>query len=142
MERIGRVATWLELAVAPEWRRQAAQIQVHEVGQGKDACYTVSIDGRCVCTGNGQLTTFRGRPAVERFLAMLRVDDFEIGEPHPDLCEYPRGHYCLGLNQQKSLCPCDECVEECNACCPTQNLVDRGEWMAPVPGWRGDASCV
>lgn len=102
-----RVATWLELAVAPEWRRKTMRVQVHPIGCDEDQCYTLTMDGRCLCTGSGQLTTFRGRPAVERFLRMARVEHFEFGEPEPDLRRYPRGHYCLALGRQNTLCSCD-----------------------------------
>lgn len=139
MNMSGRVATWLELAVAPEWHRQAVHVRVHQVGAGKDECYTLSMDGRCVCTSNGQLTTFRGRPAVERFLEMVRVHDAEVGEPDPDLRAFPRGHYCLSLDRQNTLCPCEECRDDGMQVCMPRCSTARANWLPPMPEWRSDA---
>lgn len=142
MNRSGRVATWLELAVAPEWRRQSAHIRVHQVGEGKDECFTVSMDGRCVCTSNGQLTTFKGRAAVERFLNMVRIDEFEIGDPDPDLREFPRGHYCLSLNRENTLCPCNECSDDGMQLCMPACSTARSGWLPPMPEWRAESCRV
>lgn len=111
MAHSARVATWLELAVAPAWRLHSTHIRVHPVGPEGDQCFAVSMDGRRLCATNGKLTTFRGRRAVEHFLSMVHVDDFEFGAPYhperPNAC----GHFCLCLNQQDSLTPCDEYCE-------------------------------
>lgn len=142
MDMSGRVATWLELAVAPEWHRQAVNIRVHQVGEAKDQCYTLSMDGRCVCTSNGQLTTFRGRPAVERFLEMVRVDDFEYGDPDPDLRAFPHGHYCLSLDQQNTLCACEECRSDGMPVCMPIGSSANATWLPPVPDWRTDSCSI
>ncbi|MBR0566062.1 hypothetical protein J5J83_08035 [Azoarcus sp. L1K30] len=132
MENIGRVATWLELAIAPEWRREAMRICVHPVGPEDDQCFAVSMDGRRLCASDGKLTTFRGRRAVERFLSMVHIDDFDICAPDPTIRTFPRGHFCLCLNRQNCLSPCEEHCEE-DGQAPASCKRGQFEWHQVAP---------
>jgi len=139
MDRNGRVATWLELAVAPEWRRKTMNVCVHPIGEKGEQCFAISMDGRYLCASNGQLTTFRGRPAVERFLHMVQIDSFDLAAPDPRMNAFPRGYFCLSLNRQNSLGPCAEQIDRdtqtCSPTCgpdqtkwhPAASVSDRGE---------------
>ena len=129
MERIGKVATWLELAVAPEWRRKTMQVCVHPVGTGKEQCFAISMDGRRLCASNGQLTTFRGRSAVERFLHMVQIDTFDLAEPDPTMSAFPRGYFCMCLNRQNSLGPCSEHADVDEASCSPSCNAGQVEWI-------------
>ncbi|AYH43198.1 hypothetical protein [Azoarcus sp. DN11] len=103
----GKVATWLELAVAPDWRRQQCRIRVHMVGPREGACYAISMDGRWLCAGSGELTVFRGLSAALHFLKLLRIEDFEPGEPAGMPAVGTGRHYCMCADKKKGLLPCD-----------------------------------
>ncbi|MDD2872223.1 MAG: hypothetical protein PHG21_01215 [Azoarcus sp.] len=134
MDRNGRVATWLELAVAPEWRRKTMNVCVHPIGARDDQCFAISMDGRHLCASNGQLTTFRGRPAVERFLHIVQIDSFNLAEPDPGMNSFPRGYFCLCLNRQNNLGPCAEQLDgDTPTCSPTCGL-GQTEWHPAASG--------
>lgn len=103
----GKLATWLELAVAPDWRRSACKIRVHALGQRDGGCYAISMDNRWLCVGSGGLTVFRGLSAALRFLKLLRIDNFEPGEAADvaSLCTGER--YCLYEDKNRGLLACD-----------------------------------
>lgn len=106
MEVTGGVATWLELAVAPEWRKRQSKIRLHAVGGEEGGCFALSMDGRWLCASGGRLTLFRGREAAEHFLKAVRIDRFEIGEPPPrKLCCDGR-HFGLRLDRKGCLTAC------------------------------------
>lgn len=102
-----RVATWLELAIAPEWRRQHCSVRVHALGnRSKGGCYALSMNDRWLCTGDGSLTVFKGIDAALRFLKVVRVEDFEPGET-PDVDVIGNGRqYCLCVGRGGELTPC------------------------------------
>ncbi len=133
MDRNGRVATWLELAVAPEWRRKSMHVCVHPVGAGDDQCFAISMDGRRLCASNGQLTTFRGRLAVERFLHMVQIETFDLAEPDPGMSSFPRGYFCLCLNRQNCLSPCAEQVDHTEPTCSPTCSLGQVEWHPHAP---------
>lgn len=94
------VATWLELAAAPPARRRSMNVRIHPIGNDEEQCFSLTVDGRCLCAGSGALTIFKGRPAVERFLRVARVERFEFGPPEPRLDDFPSGYFCLALDCQ------------------------------------------
>lgn len=103
----GKLATWLELAVAPDWRRSTCKIRVHALGQREGGCYAISMDNRWLCVGNGGLTVFHGLSAALRFLKLLRIDNFEPGEAADvgSVCNGRR--YCLSEVKDRGLLACD-----------------------------------
>lgn len=103
----GKVATWLELAVAPDWHRERRRIRVHAVGPREGTCYAISMDDRWLCAGSGELTVFHGLSAALHFLKLLRIEDFEPGEA-TDLPSVGSGQrYCMCTDKNKGLQPCD-----------------------------------
>ena len=107
MQMPGRVATWLELAVAPEWRRQHCRVRVHALGgRGSGGCYALSMDGRWLCTGDGRLTVFKGIDAALRFLKVVRVEDFEPGDAPEGGTVCDGQHHCLCVGRDGELGPC------------------------------------
>jgi len=90
-------ATWLELAVAPIWRRDKFVVKVHSVLQRSENCFVLSVDERWLCSGEGKLTVFRSGDAVDRFLQLLGVTVRQVGEPVDDVADEACGHHCLQL---------------------------------------------
>lgn len=111
----GRVATWLELAVAPEWRRANCKIRVHAVGQRDGGCYAISMDDRWLCVGTGGLTIFHGLSAALHFLKLLRIDDFEPGETADVAWAGKSERYCLCTDKSRGLLPCSCSPDRCSA---------------------------
>ncbi len=107
MEGTERVATWLELAAAPLLGEGQSKVKLHPVGHKRGGCFAISMDGRWLCAGNGDLTIFKGIEAALHFLKLLRVEAFEPGEaaPHAEVCGH-KGHYCLKADRNKGLLPC------------------------------------
>ena len=105
-----KVATWLELAVAPDWRRNDCRVRIHAVAGRDDNCYTISIDDRWLCVGSGELTVFHGLSAALHFLKLLRVEDFEPGETTPLPSVNSGNYYCLCNDRGKGLLPC-KCLQ-------------------------------
>lgn len=105
----GRVATWLELAVTPQRESKKSTVRVHSVGGKACSCFAITVDGRWVCAGNGDVTVFKGIGAALHFLEVLRVDAFEPGARADEdlLCE--TRHYCLKCDRRKGLQPCRRC---------------------------------
>ena len=81
MELNGRNATWLELAVAPVWRRGQAKVKVHHLSGGRGQCVGITVDERWLCANDGRLTVFGCRDSAARFLKLLQVDHMEDGSP-------------------------------------------------------------
>lgn len=104
-----KVATWLEIAVAPDWRREKYRIRVHAVGPRESKCYAISMDERWLCAGSGQLTVFHGLSAALHFLKLLRIDDFEPGESTDMPTIGMNNRYCICADRMKGLSSC-----ECN----------------------------
>lgn len=111
MEFSGRVATWLELAVAPEWRKQRSTVKVHPMHGERGGCFALSMDGRWLCASSGQLTIFKGLAAALHFLKAVKVEDFQPGEPleMPGRCN--GSSYCLELNKQNRLSACSRACQ-------------------------------
>jgi len=103
----GKVATWLELAVAPDWRREQCKIKVHAVGPRDGTCYAISMDGRWLCAGSGELTVFHGLSAALHFLKLMRIEDFEPGEPTGMPAVGTGNHYCMCTDDAQRLLPCN-----------------------------------
>lgn len=73
MELSGKMATWLELAVAPDWHRRRSTIKLHPVAGREGRCFVLSMDNRWLCVASGQLTVFRGEEAARRFLQLVHL---------------------------------------------------------------------
>ncbi len=79
-----RFVSWLELA----WLAMSPRCQVLDTRvvvrlmdlQGSQAWWGVTLDGRWLRGNNGALTIFDAVPAAERFLRLLKVQRFTIGE--------------------------------------------------------------
>ncbi|NMG31614.1 hypothetical protein [Aromatoleum evansii] len=100
------VATWLELAVAPHWRRDKCRIRVHAISGYGDNCYAISMDERWLCVGQGRPTIFHGLSAALHLLKTLRIENFEPGDP-TSLPPLSAGDtYCLRLDGTKGIQPC------------------------------------
>lgn len=107
MQRPGRVATWLELAVAPDWRRQHCRVRVHRLdGEAGGGCYALSMDDRWLCTGDGRLTVFNGLEAALRFLKLVRVEDFESEDTPVSSVACNGNYYCLCVGRGGALSAC------------------------------------
>jgi hypothetical protein len=106
VSQTGRVATWLELAVAPEWRRQNCSVRLHAIGGKSGGCYALSMDGRWLCSSDGRLTVFKGLDSALRFLSIVRVEDFEPGEPTSIAVHCNGQHHCLCVGR-------DDCLVQC-----------------------------
>ena len=111
-----RTATWLDLAAPPRWTSEHLDLKIHPLSAGCGECFVLSLSGRMVCTGEGKLTVFRSRQAVERFLLLLELDEPMQGEQVEALPSSSCGQHCLRLCGS-TLCGC--------------NL--EGEDSAPVP---------
>jgi hypothetical protein len=113
MDISARVATWLELAVAPEWQRQRAQVKLHPVKGQEGRCFTLSMNDRWLCVGQGQLTVFRGRDAAQRFLKLVRIESAQDSEESPlDTVACDGSHYCLYADSGKGLTACRDCLHK------------------------------
>lgn len=94
-------ATWLELAVAPVWRRDKFVVKVHSLLEHGENCFVLSVDERWLCSGEGKLTVFRSRDAVDRFLQLLGVAARQEGEPADEGTVGNGEHHCLQLRENK-----------------------------------------
>lgn len=100
-----RTATWLDLAAAPRWGGGKMDLALHPISAGCGECYVLSLSGRMVCNGEGKLTVFRSREAVERFLRLLELDEPPLGDHAGSVPSDPCGQHCLRLCGS-SLCAC------------------------------------
>lgn len=110
---VNRNATWLELAVAPDWRRTKSRIRVHAVAGRTNNCYAISMDDRWLCIGSGALTVFRGLSAALHFLKLLRIEDFEPGEMTALSSIHGGNFYCLCKDRVNGLLPCKCMQSQC-----------------------------
>jgi len=99
------VATWLELAVAPEWRRGAAEIRVHPVRRCTEACRALTMNGRWLCNSDGRLTVFEDDDAVARFLTLVHVTEYESDPLRALPDDVDSDFYCLSVCS-RGLCQC------------------------------------
>lgn len=106
METSGDIATWLELVVAPEWRKSSCKIRVHAVGGRDGNCFAISMDDRWLCAAGGALTVFCGLESALHFLKLLRIDDFESGEPPQNGLRCEGNRCCLSADGAKGLTRC------------------------------------
>ncbi len=106
MDLSGRVATWLDLALAPSWHKDDTVIRIHSVGTGQTDRFAFSVDGRWLCAGGRRLTLFHGLAAAEHFLELLRVEGFERGEPISEASASDVPRYCLSLHAGSGLIGC------------------------------------
>jgi hypothetical protein len=113
MNMTGKVATWLELAVAPEWRRNRCKIRLHAVGGTNGSCFAISMDERWLCAGSGGVTVFNGLGAALHFLKLLRVEDFEPGESAEDVLPCDGTRFCLCADKRRGLVSCSLDPEHC-----------------------------
>lgn len=108
----GRPATWLELAVAPEWRRNEFKVRVHPLAGENGSCYAISMNERWVCSGTGGLTVFNGLDTVRHFLELLHISQFESGDTADLGLAEPAHRYCLCTDKQNVLLQCT-CSKGC-----------------------------
>ena len=108
METSRDIATWLELVVAPEWRKNSCKIRVHAVGGRDGNCFAISMDERWLCAAGGALTVFCGRASALHFLKLLRIDEFEPGEPPPNGLRCEGNRCCLCADSAKGLTRCPD----------------------------------
>ncbi|WP_332675004.1 hypothetical protein [Aromatoleum sp.] len=106
MEASGGIATWLELVVAPEWRKNSCKIRVHAVGGRDGNCFAISMDHRWLCAAGGALTVFCGHASALHFLKLLRIDDFDSGEPPQNGLRCEGNRCCLCADDAKGLTRC------------------------------------
>lgn len=100
------LVTWLELAVAPHWRRDKCRIRVHAISGRGENCYAISMDERWLCIGSGQPTVFHSLSAAMHLLKVLHIEDFEPGET-TSLSPVGTGDpYCLCSDRTKGIQPC------------------------------------
>ena len=115
VELTGRVATWLELAVAPEWRKARASIKLHVIDGIPESCCALSMDGRWLCTSDGRLTVFRGADAAHRFLKSVNINAVEEGESSSSAPDYLSNAYCLAIGRNDALRACKlKCRQPCS----------------------------
>ena len=107
-----KVATWLELAVAPEWRRNGFKVRVHAVGLENGGCYTISLDDRWLCMSNGGITVFHGLSAALHFLKLHGIENFEPGEALDQRVASQAIRYCLCTDTGNALLRCT-CAQRC-----------------------------
>jgi hypothetical protein len=108
MNNSGYAATWLELAVAPEWRKKSCRIRVHAVGGRAGNCFAISMNRRWLCAGSGELTVFCGLGSALHFLKLLRIEDFEPGEPPEESLACDENRCCLCSDASRGLTRCPE----------------------------------
>lgn len=106
MESRKQYATWLELAVAPEWMRGSCKIKVHEVGGRGRPCFAISMNNRWLCAASGCLTVFFGLGSALHFLKLWRIENFEPGEAHIGSVECSDSRHCLSIGGDGSLRRC------------------------------------
>ena len=82
MDENNKVATWLELAIAPHWRRDKADVRLHPIdhGEGLATWFALSVDGRLLHACSGKLTLLKGIETVERFLFMIGLQSHQLGD--------------------------------------------------------------
>ena len=108
METSRDIATWLELVVAPEWRKNSCKIRVHAVGGRDGNCFAISMDERWLCAAGGALTVFCGRASALHFLKLLCIDEFEPGEPPQNGLRCEGNRCCLCADSAKGLTRCPD----------------------------------
>jgi len=102
-----RPVTWLDLAAGQPWGRDCSQLKLHSVSArcGDSECYVLSMSGRMLCSGDGRLTVFRTRDAVQRFLSLVHLEAPETVEHAGHLLDGGGRQHCLRLGNS-SLCAC------------------------------------
>lgn len=105
---IGREATWLELAVAPAWRLDQTEIQVHPMEGQERPCYALTLEERWLCGSDNALSVFHSFNAAQRFLEMLRVSHFELGSSRAVEQERSDNFQCFSMGSH-GLTPCEDC---------------------------------
>lgn len=93
-----RFVSWLELAlsgVSLRWQEQVARVVVRLMDlQGSQAWWGVTLDDRWLRGNTGAVTIFDSLHAADRFLRLLKVRRFNIGEH----CEH--GPFIAGHGQE------------------------------------------
>jgi len=106
MKVVGRPATWLEMAGAPQWRPDGAKVRIHPVMGPEGECFALTLDRRWLCGNDGSVTLFHGLGAAVRFLQLAQVSDFEAGDPAELAGSLAGEVQCLCVQRGRSLQPC------------------------------------
>lgn len=114
MDTTCRISTWLEIAVAPAWRRDQFEISMHPVSDCSTDCFVLFMDDKVVCSGNGQPTVFKGESSAKRFLQLVNISDYVVGAPCPIGNHGFLGACCLCVQADGRLltCPRSEAREQ------------------------------
>lgn len=109
----GKVATWLEMAIAPHWRKTQATFRLHPIRSSHQACercsetcYAVSVDGRWLCSNNGRLTVLNGLDTAERFMQLIKHDSYAPGEPTEFDFDCRSSGHCISMGRDQTLRAC------------------------------------
>lgn len=109
----GKVATWLEMVVAPHRHDETVKLCLRPV-EGRDGkvespdkqCYLVTVNGRWLCSTNGHLTVLQGLNAAERFMQLMKLPAYEHGEPAEFEIDCHKGAHCISIGRDKTLHGC------------------------------------
>lgn len=134
-----QIITWLELAmsvVSPQWRKAEAEVVVRPVDMDQGvARWGITQEGRWLCGGDGLLTVFDSLAAASRFLDLLKVDRFTLGDPCDGdawVCEQD-DFQCFRLAQRR--------LAACNSA-PRSNNVTRASDARMIDAWSDSQAVV
>lgn len=133
-----RPVTWLDLAAGQRWGRDYSQLELHPIAAGCGNCYVLSMSGRMLCSGDGRLTVFRSREAVDRFLRLLHLETPPVGEPMGNVHASGSRQHCLRL-AGSTLCSCG--VEAGDAI-PSAARRRPARYMAPAAKARSSREAI
>lgn len=109
----GKVATWLGTIAAAHFQHHPVAARLHPIAakarescRPEQQCYAISIDGRWLCSGTGQLTLFKGLASAKRFLTLLRVSNYEAGETAAFSPDCTTRAHCMAYDRRRGLRDC------------------------------------
>lgn len=103
---MGKIATWLDLAMVPTQRSGESGVRVHTIENGsRRRCYALSVGERWLHGSNGELTVLHGIGSALHFLKAAGVEQFEPGDAREGGFVCGAGT-CLCLDRQRRLVAC------------------------------------
>lgn len=110
----GKVATWLEMVAAPHKKNDENMTLLLHAVEGREGkvvspdkqCYVITVNGRWLCSSNGQITVLQGLNAAERFMRLIKLPTFEYGEPAEFDIDCNKGAHCIAIGRDKTLHGC------------------------------------